>query len=391
MRSRPLALVISFTDLSRDARVDRQVGFLREHYEVITAGTGPSAHEDVEFIDLAFPPMAGVGESVRRARNLTRLLLQRYRSVYWTHPLNRYALAKLQDRKPDVVVANDVSALPLACEVAEGGAVVLDAHEYAPAEQAEKLAWRLVIAPYAASLLRSYLPRVDAMMTVSLGIAELYASDFGVTPTVVTNAPPGADLSPTPVGDPIRIIHHGVADPSRRLEQMVEAVELTQGHLSLDLMLVPADERYFVRLQEVVAGSRRSRIVEPCRPREIAQNINNYDIGMYLLPPQSLNHELALPNKIFDFIQARLAIAIGPSREMSRLVRAWKCGLIADDFTPSSLAVTLGSLTPDRIMAFKNNAHRAAVELTAERNRDVVLDVLDRAMARRRQSAISNR
>lgn len=382
------ALVISFTDLSRDARVDRQIGFLREHYDVVTAGTARSAYEDVRHVDLALPLFPSFYERTRRARSLGRLLSRRYESVYWTHPVNRNAVAQLADSKVDVVIANDVSALPIACEVAGEGAVVLDAHEYAPAEQSDKFTWRFVIAPYVTHLLQTYIPRVDAAMTVSPAIADLYKSNFGIHPTVVTNAPAAVDLTPQPVNEPIRLIHHGVADRSRRLELMVEAVESARGDFTFEMMLVPTDEQYFAQLQRIVAKGARTRIVEPCHPREIAETINCYDVGVYLLEPRSLNHALALPNKIFDFIQARLAIAIGPSLEMARIVNAWECGVVADDFTPSALGRALGSLTPDVVSRFKHRSHHAASELTAERNRDVVLELIDRAVANRRRSEL---
>ena len=44
--ARARILIISFTDLARDARLDRQIGFLCERYEVITAGVGRSAYPE---------------------------------------------------------------------------------------------------------------------------------------------------------------------------------------------------------------------------------------------------------------------------------------------------------------------------------------------------------
>ena len=48
---------------------------------------------------------------------------------------------------------------------------------------------------------------------------------------------------------------------------------------------------------------------------------NQYDVGVFLLPASFPNQVHVLPNKLFDYIQARLAVAIGPSHEMAEVVR----------------------------------------------------------------------
>jgi hypothetical protein len=375
--ARPRILIISLTDLARDSRVDRQIGFLKERYDVITAGVGRSAHADLEFIDLSHHTAAsGARDVKRRAGSLIELLLRRYQSVYWRHPANAQALARLAGHGASVTIANDVSALPLACATAGGRPVILDAHEYAPAEQSEVLWWRLVISPYIDALLRLYLPDVAAMMTVSAGIAELYASTYGAHPVVVTNAPGGADLLPTRTGNPIRLVHHGIADRKRELERMIEVMGMVGQGFTLDLMLVPGDRRYISRLRRMAARYQGVRLIEPCRPREIVRRLNAYDVGVYLMPRRSLNQALALPNKLFEFIQARLAIAIGPSAEMANVVRSRHCGVISRDDSLSAFARIVGELTPDRVAILKWASHRAARELTAERNREIVLNLV---------------
>ena len=42
----------------------------------------------------------------------------------------------------------------------------------------------------------------------------------------------------------------------------------------------------------------------------IAQEINQYDIGVYLLRDGNLNNKYAMPNKLYEFVQARLADAV---------------------------------------------------------------------------------
>jgi len=46
----------------------------------------------------------------------------------------------------------------------------------------------------------------------------------------------------------------------------------------------------------------------------------------------------ALSDKLFEFIQACLADAIGPSPEMARIIHEDSCGIVADDRALSFVA-----------------------------------------------------
>jgi SpoVK/Ycf46/Vps4 family AAA+-type ATPase len=82
----------------------------------------------------------------------------------------------------------------------------------------------------------------------------------------------------------------------------------------------------------------------------------------------NFNYENTLPNKLFDFIQARLGVAIGPTPEMAEIVKQYNIGVVADDFTAEGLAKRLNQLTKADIENFKRNASKAANDLNAEAN-----------------------
>jgi hypothetical protein len=85
-----------------------------------------------------------------------------------------------------------------------------------------------------------------------------------------------------------------------------------------------------------------------------------------------------LPNKFFEFVQARLAVAIGPSPEMERFVRQYGFGVVADSFEPRALAARIAALTPADIEAMKQRADVASRELHAERASAVFVSEVDR-------------
>jgi glycosyltransferase involved in cell wall biosynthesis len=280
------------------------------------------------------------------------------------------------------VIANDLSALPLALRVAGGAPVIFDAHELSTEEHADLLWWRTMVAPHADALLRECLPQVAGMMTVSNGIAERYADRYDADPIVVTNAPPAAELRPSDVGTRIRLIHHGGAIAERRLEVMVGAMDMVDDRFELDLMLVPNRRRYFARIERLARRSPHVRLIAPVSQRDLVKTCNAYDIGVYTLPASNDNLRLALPNKLFEFIQARLAVVVGPSPEMARIVREHECGLVTRDFTSESLAEALSTLTSADIAAYKRRSDVAARVHNAEHNRSAVLSLVAEVLGR---------
>src|SRR5699024_12205372 len=105
---------------------------------------------------------------------------------------------------------------------------------------------------------------------------------------------------------------------------------------------------------------------DPVAADEVVPTLNSYDVGVYSLPPISFNFRWALPNKFFDFVQARLALLIGPSPEMAALVREHDLGVVAEDFTPAAFAAAVDALTAEQVAAAKEAADAAAAVLCAE-------------------------
>ena len=96
------------------------------------------------------------------------------------------------------------------------------------------------------------------------------------------------------------------------------------------------------------------------------ETLARYDVGVFSIPPVSFNYRHTLPNKLFDFVQARLAVVVSPSPEMAAVVERYRLGAVTEDFTAASLAATLDTLDRDAVAAGKAASAAAAHELSAE-------------------------
>lgn len=368
-------LCISLSPIRRDARVLRQISILRDLGDVVTVGYGDQPDGIVEHIrvpdgSLSLPQTLG---------GVTKLVLRRFDSVELAAPGVAYALEQLRGREFDLVVANDARVLGLAFAVAGDAPVWADMHEWAPEERTHVLSWRLLVAPFMVHLCRKYLPRAAAVTTVGSEIAKLYHRDFDVSPQVMRNAAPFEELSPTAVQpDLIRLVHSGGAVHGRNLETMIDAVKLLDARFTLDMYLVPAADggKYLRSLRDRADGDPRIVFHDPVPPAMLPATLNAYDVGVFWIPPVHTNARLTLPNKLFDFVQGRLALAIGPTIEMERLVREYGLGVVSTGFDARSCADSLRSLTADQIMTFKNASDASAERLSFEHEGAAAVEML---------------
>ncbi|MCU0318676.1 MAG: glycosyltransferase [Flavobacteriales bacterium] len=384
-------LVIAYSHLNRDARVKRQVDALMVDHVVHTAGFSPAGNENGSFTRLEeheVPVNAPVvlrkfhAGMVRARRWLLRDRLKAYGAFYWD--TTRRALSRSLKRLPvDLVLANDIDALPLGAEVAGDRAFfVYDAHEFSPRQQDGDSLWVKRYGGYYTSLCRTYMPTAHACFTVSDSIASAYKELTGVKPEVIWNAPQYEELRPqASLGGRVRLVHHGMASPYRNTEGLIAMMDDLSSSHELHLHLAPiADRAYREKIERSVNDRPHVHLHPALPPAELAAALNGYDIGVHYLPPTSFNHMHAMPNKLFDYVQARLAIVVSPNPAMAELVRVHKLGTVAHDFSLSALADALRELSREQIAAFKQSAHQQAFELSAyagvERLRSTVTRLL---------------
>lgn len=365
-------LLLSRNDPAGDPRPNRMIEWLREDYDVDVVSNSLTCMENVTAY--AFPQnpaRAGLG----KMKKAFLFLAGFYNAILF--PKNVEQLSEtLKIKNYDLIICHSIDLLPFALKIKGRAKIVMDLREYYPEQFNDVFKWRLFFKSYYKYLCRTYLPRVDHTITVCDGIAGKYQENYGIECHVIKSCAKYYGISPSRVQpDKIRMIYHGGANSSRKIENMIETMKFLDKRFALDLMLV-GSEKYIEKLRSLTVGVRNVNIIPPVAFKNIIPYTNNYDIGFFLCPPSNLNLLFSLPNKFFEFIQARLMIAIGPSPEMQRLVERYEIGIVADDFKPQTLAKKLSALTAGDIAVYKKNSHIAASELNAEKSREQFISLL---------------
>ncbi|MYL56027.1 hypothetical protein GLW20_00720 [Virgibacillus halodenitrificans] len=365
-------VIISFTDVLKDPRVNRQIRFLKEDYEIVAIGEGNLQLDNVK-VEKCLKESLTIKDKIVSG---IKLLSNQYENYYWSLRHIKKCADILNAYKPDYIIANDIDTLPVSIKHSNGAKVLFDAHEYSPRQFEDRLKWRIFLQGYMKYLCKQYIPKADMMTTVCDGIAKEYSEKYNVNPTVITNSPDYEALEPSKIENKIRIIHHGIAISSRKIENMINMMEYLDDRFELNLMLVANQQKYYKKLKQMASGNRNIKFLEPVPMREISKFINQFDMGLFLLEPVNFNYKNALPNKFFEYVQGRLAIAIGPSPEMKKLIDRYDLGVVSEDFTPKSLANVVNSVTIKEVSRYKKNANDAAFELSAKRNKKTIKSLL---------------
>ena len=265
----------------------------------------------------------------------------------------------------DVVHANDLDTLPAAALLARrsGARLVYDAHElYTTQEPDPPRAHRRVSASLEGSLAR----RADVVSTVSAPIAEELRRRLRLeeTPRVVLNCPPLVEVSvePSAEGTPLAVVYQGAMGPGRPLEDLLVAAEHASGaHFTLRI----AGAHPALLRQEVGRrGLANVDVVDPVAPDGLVEALVGFEVGLVINRPVTRNDELVLPNKLFEYLMAGLAVAAPRLPGLTPVVDGEGAGVTFEPGRPDLLGTALQELSanPERVLALRRSARGLAVE-----------------------------
>jgi len=368
--------VLSFKPLYNDPRINRQVEWLQNDYDVFTLGHSPTQIPGIRCVDCGLTKRALLHKLYRGSL----LALNRFEHFYWTTPHILTSLDALRREKPDLIIANEIECLPLALKLKEeqNTKIIFDAHEFYPEYREAMFNSQKIIHKYYHFLCQKYISHADISISVSPGIIQRYKELFHVEMHLITNAPAEMHLEPSNVdGEKIKLIHHGLSMPDRYLELNIELMQYLEPRFKLYLMLMPNNIKYLKKLKKLAQNfGDRISFLEPVPMRSISQFINQFDLGLLILPPSHFSYTYSLPNKFFEYIQAKLATVISPFPEMEKIINTYNCGIVNDNFRLESLAEKLNKLSITQIENLKKQALLASKDLNSEKNGELFLKLI---------------
>jgi glycosyltransferase involved in cell wall biosynthesis len=410
MPVQPRICILSLSPILDDPRVRRQAdAFHAAGWDVTVVGL-PGGHSGPPPWRLLTSEAAGAGAGtaspsrashlLRRAFDAANKLTLRLRSdsaavrMWLAQPRIRALHARAGEVAADIYLANDWPTLPVALALAarHGNALVgYDTHEYALEEYGQRRRWRLMTRPLVHAIEAYGLPRVAVRSAVSAGIAEDMARAYGLAapPAVIRNVPERQALPPARAGGgDITVLYHGIIAADRGLEEAIGALALLPGHFRL-VLRGPGDAQFLDRLAGIAERSgvaERVVFAPAVAMTELVREAATADIGLFAPPARSKQNRYALPNKLFEYVHAGLALCVGDLPDMARLVREHELGRLVADCTAEAIAATLQGFDRATVEHYKANSRRAAEVLNWQSEQKKLLALYEEALVARRSA-----
>lgn len=353
-------------DLATDQRVHKMCMFLHDQGAAVTL----------------------IGRKLPSSMPLDRQYrIRRLTLLFKTGPLfygffNLRLFFRLLFSRCDIIVSNDLDTL-WACAWAKRfkrkAVLVYDSHEiftevpelsHSPSK---KKIWQRIE--------RKNIGKADHCITVNQSIAQWFYKQYEISFEVVRNMPMRLTniqnaIRPTELNEKYKylIVQGAGINVDRGNEELLESLPQLPPEIHL-LIIGSGDVLPLLKKRTVELNlTQRVHFFEKMNFEKLMQYTQHAWMGITLDKNTNLNYLYSLPNKLFDFIQAKCPVLASDLPEVSQIVTNYKVGVITPSPAPDDIAKTIMQVyqSPDNYAELKKNTVRAAEELCWENERPVL-------------------
>jgi len=363
-------IIISVTnDLVSDQRVHRTAFSLSEAgMEVLLIGR-------VLYNSLPLP---------ERQYKMHRLRVPFKRGFLFYKSYNIWLFFFLLFRKTDALLSNDLDTLPANFLISKIKSVplIFDSHELFT--EVPELIHRPQVKKIWALLERFLIPKINFGITVCDSIAEIYKKNYKIEFAVVRNLPFRFEMNvqAKKYFDKNKkiILYQGSLNIGRGIELVIDAM----NYLENILFVIAGEGDISQQLRERAnqpAIKRKIIFLGRIPLNELHKYTHQADLGISLEENLGLNYFYALPNKLFDYIQAEVPVLTSDFPEMSAIVKKYNIGYSTNEREPKRLAFLINQILSNKILLnnWKDNLKIASKDLCWENEKEKLLLVFNKA------------
>ena len=132
------------------------------------------------------------------------------------------------------------------------------------------------------------------------------------------------------------ILYLGGIRPGRALDSLIESISyLDEGHL---VILGYGTREGLQQMARRFGVEELVRFLPPVPPEDVIAWASGAHVGVHPMQAYCFNQEIALPNKIFQYLMAGLPAVVTRGTEMAKLIETHRAGVICDPDNPRDMA-----------------------------------------------------
>jgi glycosyltransferase involved in cell wall biosynthesis len=203
-----------------------------------------------------------------------------------------------------------------------------------------------------------FISLADVLITVNPFIAQVLRRRYKIKKRidVVLNCP--ETLPPLQEAKKrskfVTVLYHGGLDPNRGLENLIVASRYFHKNIRL---VIRGEGRLENELKQLASDRHNVSFEKYIPVNEVVRAASAADIGVIAYVPTNLNQYYSSPNKLFEYIQAGLAVVTSDLPFLRHIVTDNKIGTVFDPRDPVDIAekINFASRNPN-LNTFKRNA-----------------------------------
>lgn len=230
--------------------------------------------------------------------------------------------------------------------------------------------WRL--------LERTFVPKLKYMMTASESYAQWFQSTYKIEkPIVVQNFPRNLYLQQQPENNtPKIILYQGVINPSRGLDKVIPAMEKIEN---AELWIAGKGPKY----DEYVSLTKKEKLTDKVKflgkllPDDLRTITKQADVGLSIEENNGLSYYYSLPNKVSDYIQAKVPVVVSAFPEMKKIVETYHVGSVIHNHSSDELAEKISNVLHNGKSHYRDALNHAATVLCWENEEPKILNLFN--------------